>query len=222
MKALVVEIAGLNGAGKTTLSRAVCATNEYCRRVGLHSFPKARIIASILKNAPLVLAAFLSQFSRMKGAKADKLRRMMMASLWTDAVRFERKSRMLLIDEGPVQHMGVLYRSLLGVRKSALYEYWWRSVLRRWSHASNVLVYLDAPCELLIERIRSRDQRHPLKLRSDAEAQSYLQHHRSCLSSVLQEVEGLKLLTVLRLDSSSMDTAQMASQIARAASEAVK
>ena len=86
---------------------------------------------------------------------------------------------------------------------------WWDDMLRLWARELDVIVWLDAPDEVLRDRINGRAQNHRQKGRQADEAHGFLARYRLAFEGALRTMEALGTPEVLRFDTERMSTAQL-------------
>jgi deoxyadenosine/deoxycytidine kinase len=121
--------------------------------------------------------------------------------------------RAVALDHGPAFQMAHLREFGPGKLRLASFEGWWSQLFRQWGRTLNLVVWLDAPDELLIERIRNRTQRHAVKTLPASEARSFLNRYRSAHAYVLSRLTSDSPLRVLRFSTDSVSTEQLVSRI---------
>jgi hypothetical protein len=79
-----------------------------------------------------------------------------------------------------------------------------------------LVIWLDAPEEILIERIRSRDQWHPVKDSSTQDMRDYLFRYGSAYEHVVSELSAIREMQVLRFNTGCQAPEDITSQLLHA------
>ncbi len=215
-KVCVVEVVGAAGAGKSTLCQALSECPSLFR---LDNFPDVRR----LENAPFYLTnglKLIPKLLRLNRTGSRQLSRREFAWLtilfgWPALFRQASKdSSVIILDQGPIYLMAELL--LFGpeyLRKEAA-EYFWQDLYNQWRDIISMVVWLDAPDEILLDRIRTRQQDHLVKKESLQVVFGFLARYR-----IQYEVIMAGLATqanspkVLRFDTGALSTQAIARQL---------
>ncbi len=108
--------------------------------------------------------------------------------------------RLVIMDQGPVFRLAFLQAFGCAITGSSAFRDWWERSCAQWMETLKVVIWLDAPDALLIERVRERDLSHAIKKKSDAEARAFLARYRQAFESVIQRFETVVGPVVLRFD----------------------
>ena len=181
----LVEFVGLPGSGKSTAFETLLA-----RDASLQPMP-------ILRHGPhrgtllRELARTLGTFVRCRALRFD--REMLVMGAYLDAlpVALADVRGTVVFDQGPIY---TLCRPFL--RQPRLRR-WRDAKAERWRGLLDVVVWLDAPDEVLLERIDGRDKEHRLKGSERAAAQAELVRERAVHLQALE-----RFPNVLRFDTS--------------------
>lgn len=202
---MLTEILGPAAAGKTTLVRALVA-----RAPDLVVSPRCarwRYLPTVIR----LRRRFLVPGGRAAAPSWRELRAAVYVEAWYDLVR--RPSRLagssVVFDHGPLFRL-VRLREL--APESALdpaYRRWWTEALDRWSDAMDLVVWLDAPTEVLAGRLRARPTPHRLKHGSDGEIAAFLARYRGRYAELLGRLAGRRP-RILPFDTSETGPAPLA------------
>ncbi|MGI0013701.1 MAG: hypothetical protein ACREBU_09710, partial [Nitrososphaera sp.] len=90
-------------------------------------------------------------------------------------------------------------------------EQWWRSMFEQWAFTLDILIWLNAPDTILVDRINTRSQRHAVKGKSELKAYTFLNDYRTSLEEVISELISVNsMIRVLHFDSSRENPVQIA------------
>jgi adenylate kinase family enzyme len=180
-RALIVEIVGPAGAGKSTLLRALERQDPGFQVEYLPPVWNVAYIPFFVKHI-LLLAPTLV---RIKGKGDRKLTRrelawMAMLGGWPKILKekAEGDHRLILLDQGPVFLMTILSEFGPESLRNQEIKGYWEKVKEKWIHTLDVLIYLDTPDEILINRIRTRQDEHLMKNKTDQEIKEFLAIYR--------------------------------------------
>jgi deoxyadenosine/deoxycytidine kinase len=98
------------------------------------------------------------------------------------------------------------------ITRSQSYERWWNDAAE-WAATLDALVWLDAPDELLYERVIAREQRHEAREQPRGEVLERFACYRTWYERVVAEMAVLGGLRVLRFRTDRMSTEQMAESV---------
>ena len=87
-------------------------------------------------------------------------------------------------------------------------------MLRRWARDLDWIIWLDAPADVLVERIRSRPQEHLMKRRSDDRARRFLARYERAYERIVAAMtaDGAGP-AVLRVNSREKPAAHIADEV---------
>jgi len=198
----LIEIAGPAGCGKTTLVDALAA------RIQVHTgvAPCDRSCIPIwLRLLPRIPAGFLWNEVRHGRSVRDTMRSMVYLEAW---LRGNPEPGPALFDHGPFFRLATL--RLFGPVESPGFERWWEAMRAAWSERLTLVVWLDAPNDVLLRRIRSRDRAHACKDMGDDEAAEWLDDYRNAFESALELLTGTRTADVVRYDTSALSADEIA------------
>ncbi len=185
---LIVELAGLAGAGKSTIARAFQRQGEMFRVKDYPYYRRLEHAPFFIRNG-LALLPTLVRLKREPGRwfTRRELAWMMIVSGWP---RFFRRRSLkgdlvFLLDQGAIFLLAQLYAFGPQCLQCIEAEKWWQKVFDRWAGVLDLVIWLDAPEKVLLERIRTRNESHVAKHWSDAEALTFLRRYRTAYEQVL-------------------------------------
>lgn len=194
---LVVELIGPAGSGKTTLARALSRRDDFA--VGLE-LPRIGHLPHLLHHTLLLLPVFVSVGGEGGWLSWKEMRSMTYVRAWPRELSRPTGRAVTVLDHGPLFRLARLRAFGPRITRSTPFERWWERSLGIWSEILDVVVALDAPDEVLVNRIRSRDENHRMKTGSRSEAERFLARYRSTYHEILRRLEGGPRL--IRLDTS--------------------
>ena len=89
-------------------------------------------------------------------------------------------------------------------------------MLREWATAMDMVIWLDAPNEVLAERVHTRNKWHAVKERSDEEAKNLLAHYRILYEQTIARLTTIGNPEVLSYDTSRKSLKQIVDETSAA------
>jgi thymidylate kinase len=89
------------------------------------------------------------------------------------------------------------------------WERWWRRELTAWAATIDITVVLDAPDDILLERIRERGKPHQLKDLPEAAVRKAFGRWRALLEDLIAELHTHGDVSVLRVDTGGKPVAEV-------------
>lgn len=200
----MVELAGLAGAGKSTLAANLVRLDpEICARPPLTA-------RSHLANVPALVPTFLGLHWPFRGLRTKEMKRILRVRTLLDLVHGRAPGSTLLFDEGPVYMLARILMFGGDSSRNAGLQRWWRRAIAQWAATLDLVVWLEAPDDVLAARLNTRDQQHPMRGAPDALVRAFLGSYRDAFNHVLAELcvaGGPQRLTVATNTASAAATA---------------
>lgn len=211
----LLEVAGVAGAGKSTLARALCDEDPRCRRAEfIHTRTPAHVWEVVLA-IPHIAPILVESLGRPR-LSWPEFKLLVYVTRWQHLLerRPAYRGRVAVLDQGPLYALVRLraQKPELWARPRA--ERWWTQILDRWLSALDVLVWLDAPDDILWDRINGRKQSHTTKGQPYVEALAFLGRYRTSFTEILDRAEAAGRPVVLRYDTASISPRAIAELIA--------
>lgn len=211
---LIMEIVGPAGAGKTTLIRILYEQNKKIRQ-GV-STSKIRRIPFFVSNTVLLLPTYLRHYRHSRWFSWKEVRSMINLRLWHQVLAHQLSSRnleMTIFDQGPIFRLAYLHEFGPEVTKSLVFEQWWNNVLSQWMNTLDIVVWLDAPNETLLERVHGRGHGYLTKEIPTSEGYEFLERYRKIFEHVLAKFAMNQELTLLHFKTDQKSPDQIADEI---------
>lgn len=210
---LVVELIGPAGAGKTTLLRALSQRHKTIQPDIRLS--KIRNIPFFASNTFSLLPTYLRQYRHSRWFNRREARSMVYLKAWLHVLgqQASNNDRVAIFDHGPIYRLAVLREFGPEITTSQPYKRWWASLLNQWTATLDIVIWLDAPNAILLERIRARDHWHLIKEKCEREAYEFLTRYRTALEQIIAESVTDRQVTLLRFDSNQESVEQMVNKI---------
>ena len=219
----VLEVIGPAGAGKTTLLLALEQRNPAVE-AGI-AISKWRQFPYVVSNSATLLRPFLLEYRRTKWFTRREARSMAYLRAWLDVLERRVTSGeggVIVLDHGPLYRLAMLREFGPSVTQSESFRRWWATLFAQWATTLDALIWLDAPNQVLLARIRSRDDRHSIKEEDDREAHDFLDRHRAALERIVAQGVDQHRLTALRFDTGTEDVDEIAVDVLRTLEDAAK
>jgi hypothetical protein len=202
MRPPVIELVGPAAVGKTSLLLALKGSDERLRSGP--SLPKHRHV----RSAVSLTLTFGRMHRPYRGLFWKEMKRMIYLSTLLRELKEPRfyGASAIVLDEGAVY---MLARLLVygGERiRGRAFQRWWSEVIEQWAHALDLLVCLDAPDAILVQRLRSRNQPHAVKALSDEAIAKFISSYRAAYDRVIASltVSGGPRVIRVRTDEESL------------------
>lgn len=209
----IVEVVGSSGVGKSTLLQTLCGNNRQIQPgIRLSRF---QTLPEWIDNLVFGLTTYFHQEQSTRWFTRTELRSMVYLDAWYQALEqpIPNQPRAIVWDQGPIYRLAMLQEFGPKMTHSSSYETWWNAQLKKWAAKLDLLVWLDAPDEILIERIYNRNQFHEIKGKSSEEGYDFLRRYRETAGQIIDRLIVTQNLKVLRYDTSKISSPQIADQV---------
>lgn len=210
---LVVELVGLAGAGKTTLSKALTQGNQQV--TSKITLPRSQMNRHLLLHTLAFLPGHLRHCLHQRWFTREELRGLIYLTAWPEFLSqpSRRPQRIQLLDLGPIYRLAFLQEFGPPLVKEGRFAQWSHETLDRWSSVLDLVIWLDAPNAVLLERINTRAKDHLVKARSAAESEVFFTRYRAGFERVIAQLPAHKGPTILRFDTSKNSVEQILTQV---------
>ena len=183
---LLIEIMGPAAAGKTTLIRALCSSDARIR-AGLN-LSKAEHVRPLLQKLGVFFPVWALHHRRDRWLDRREMRSIARLETWSQAL--ERPTTtygtVAVFDHGPLYKLAKLREFGPALIDSEPFDRWWHGSLVRWLEALDIVVMLEAPDEVLLQRVDQRGhwflgENHPQE-----EKVEFLTRYRRAFAEILE------------------------------------
>ena len=201
---LIVEIIGLPGTGKSALSHALYQQNRKILASERLGVKKAKHRFFFISQAFLLLPTFFREPRNGRGFTGEEIKKMVYLKGWHRVLKRQgsNNNAMIIVDQGAVFDLATLYGFGPDKLKDQSFNKWWDKMFKQWASTLDMVVWLDGPDDILIERIYARDNWHLVKELSTQEARKYLSDYRFAYDYIMSKLIANDGITVLRFDTS--------------------
>ncbi len=203
----LVEVIGLAGSGKSTLARALIGENAQYS-LGPHlNVRDARRLPYMVRQAFLSLPTLLGRPATGRWLTRREMAKVLYLSGWHRVLK--SSGDIVIVDQGPVYELATLRANGPLALRDPRHEGWWQQMFGRWARTIDLVIWLDAPMDLLIQRIRSREGPHPVKESATPVMEAYLGRYQAAYEFVMAELSRHHDLKVVRLDTGRHNMAEV-------------
>lgn len=103
-----------------------------------------------------------------------------------------------VFDHGPMFRLALLREFRPEILRSDRGEKWWNAMFEKWANTLDLIIYLEAPDEILLDRIEKRHRRHAVKGQSQENAYNFFTRYRRAYQPLLDRLVSEGYLEVLR------------------------
>ncbi len=199
-------------AGKSSLVRALRASDRGVRAdLGV---PRWRWFPRLVLRLTPLASAWLVRYRKDRWFTWNEMKSVAFLDSWLRAVRGGRWAfeGTTILDHGPVYRLARLREFGPSVTRSPRFQRWWRSTLEGWLQALDLIVALDAPDGVLLQRADTRGHWYLSGDLAAEEKRTFLARYRRAFSEVLGGQVGSPP-TILRVRSDLQTPEEIADQV---------
>jgi shikimate kinase len=209
---LVAEIIGPAGAGKSTLSRLLDGRDRAMRTgVSVWGMPLHLLGIHLL----LLLPTFVSLSRSCRWLRWDEIKQLVRLNALNQLLDRESSKdyQTILLNEGAVFTLAKLGAFGQGSSPSLWSEKWSQGVFNQWATTLDAIIWLDAPDQVLAQRIRAREKPHRMKESTDQEIYEFLARYRSSYERVVSALRTYHGPKVIRVSTDQESPDQIADKV---------
>ena len=196
------EIIGPAGAGKSTLM-AMLRQRDAGLRTGLSLWrlPVSLLAAGAISSLPTI--------SSLVALNWENAKLVIQINAFRSLLRRESAKgfQALLLDEGSVFGLAKLFA--FSSNRAGITQ----RLCDRVAPTIDAVIWLDAPNEILAQRIREREKTHRVKDAGDEDIYKHLEQYRAAFERTLKELSALAPLQIIRFNTNDENLDQIADHI---------
>ena len=195
---LVAELVGPAGVGKSALSERLGQRADVMR-ASIWNLPRGRWLLNAVRSLPTLLAVGV----RTRPFPWEDLRHLIRLRTLRQVLARGPAQHvpLVVLDEGPVFALAWLRMFGHQRRRSDALAPWRQQALEQWAAALDLVVLVNAPDAVLVERIRARAKPHRVKHSTDEEIGAFLAAYRGAFEEVITGLTAQSGVQVVTLDS---------------------
>ena len=211
---IIAEVVGPSGAGKSTLSAAINSV-ECGIEAGLTvwGLPLISLAWSALLSAPDLLGLIWER----KQFRKDELKQVIRLGAFYRILLQKGggaySARAFLLDEGVVFALAKLRADIDSEFRSERMRRWEEKALDRWSSILSAIIWMDAPDEVLIGRIKNRAKHHRMKNSAEDSMREFLARYRAAYVEVIEKLRSRGEIQVIKFRTDELDPLAMVGEI---------
>ena len=210
----VVELVGPAAVGKSSLIRALTQSDEkFTVGVG----PRRRRIGDVLNhvsNVLLLLPILLRHYRNDRWFTWEEIKMLAYLKGWHHALRRQASNGSItLVENSAAFKLTRLHAYGPEKMRCQSFDGWWASMLKQWGNTLDMVIWLDAPDEILIERVHARGRWHSIMGMSGEEANEFLAGYRRSYKKIIPELVANHGTRFMRLDTHQQSLGQMRDKV---------
>lgn len=213
----VVDLVGPAAAGKTSLLRALTQSSGIIVKGPDLELREIWPIPLFVRNTLLMLPFLYRQSRNGRGFTWSEIKSVAYLEGWHQVLRRQAANGTItILDNGPVFMLARLRISRPENIRSRAFDGWWEHVLKRWAHTLEMIIWLEAPEEVLLERRQARNRsRVARREKSEEEAAESLARYRNPLDyeSVVSALTADQGTRLLRFDTGKESLEEITDQV---------
>lgn len=205
---LIAELVGPAGAGKTVMLRALGERHAGIR-AGL-SIHRARFLPAITRASLALLPTCIEVLRDDRRSIWPVLLQLMRLRILPTvlASRLSRGPSAIVLDEGPLFSLARLSVFQRAHESRTRLGRAWQEQLDRWTRLLDVVIWLDAPNEILMQRIRTRFKPHMIKEDPDHAMMEFLSQYRQAYDEIRGRLTAVGRARMIDVDTATVSAEQ--------------
>lgn len=184
----VLELVGPAGSGKSTLARTLIRMDP---TISLLTVPRRGEMApQYARRAAALLPTYVRSYRGTPWFTKPEQRAIALLDGWRREVDgwADPGRRALVFNQGPIFRLAILAKLGPPVRGSPAFGRLLERWTQEWRERLDVVVWLSAPGDVLLDRIRTRPKDHAVKNWPDAPALERIWRYRDALEETIEEI----------------------------------
>ena len=213
----IIELAGIPGAGKTTLMAALEQQLDRVDWIILENYQYNRDLGFFLRNLLILLPIILKArgHSDQRLSRRDVAQMIMLNGLPNVARRkVFKEHKTVIFEEGHLALISQLHRRNSHLLNTPSTQQWWKIICREWAEMLDLVIELDAPADVIVARIRNREDQYEVADMSDEVAIKYFEEIQDTQERLLVSLESLpNAPRIIRFNSLKNDPEQIKNEL---------
>ena len=214
---LIVELMGLAGAGKTSTAADLHQLGGGIARGDFPDVHKLRSAQFFVVNG-IVLTPLLLRLRRENGLRLTRRQAawMMILTGWPALLQRapSNDTSVIIVDQGALYMLAELRSYGPECLKGRTAAEWWVTMYCRWARTLDLVIWLDAPDAILMQRIRKRHCGHWAEDKPDDQVVQFLSRFRAGYEHVIGEMAANNgELLVVRIDTACAPKDEVVAQV---------
>lgn len=209
----VVEIAGVAGSGKSTLARVMCVNRGFGSLDDTLRMREPCHLRLVAHSVPRVAWLLKGSVATRRTPSWTELKLVIYLMEWNRRLARTRghHSKATIMDQGPLYALARLGHLDPPVAGTEPRGDWWTATVGTWANSLDAVIWLDAPNDVLWQRVNTRAQAHAIKGTSPEAAMTYVDRYRVSYERVLSAMDRPGGPLVLRYDTSRLSPEEIGS-----------
>jgi hypothetical protein len=210
---MIIEMLGVAGAGKSSLRRALARRNPRIQTVPPPN--KARYLPALAQVGLFWWPIYCTRYPRSRWFTAEEIRLIGYLETWIPYIRSQIRAKGLVavLDPGSIYWLAALQEFAPPVAHDRYFQRWWERKLRLWSCVLDIVVWLEAPPEILLRRVMARDEWHEAKTQEPDSALDTFRRFQVAYQRLISQVTSHKAVKVFHYQTDQVSTEQMAEEL---------
>ncbi len=208
VRPLIVELVGPAGAGKTAMLRALGRRHNGIR-AGL-SIDRARHFPALTRHAVALLPTWIEVVRDDRRSMWPVMVHLMRLRILPTVLAREsaRGPAAVVLDEGPLFSLARLSVFQRAHESRTRLGRAWQEQLDRWMTLLDVVIWLDAPDAVLVERIRNRFKPHMIRDDPEHAMREFLGRYRHVYEDIRSRLTAVGRARMIDVDTAALTVEQ--------------
>ena len=209
----IIELVGIAGAGKSTLRQALRQHNE---KIQIASTPnKIAYVPTFLKIAFIWFPHYLRKYRDTRWFNSQEIRLICYLETFLSHIRSQnmKNDGISILDPGSVCWLAALQEFGPALMKYPIFQQWWVRKQDEWFSALDVIIWLEVPRDLSLQRIQTREQYHIRKFQSPEIALDSLERMHLWYEKLVFAANQHKNIKIFHYDTSNISTEKIVDEL---------
>jgi deoxyadenosine/deoxycytidine kinase len=210
---MIIEMVGICGAGKSTLHRYLYEQDK--RYVKLPPPKKSVYLPFLFKMIFYWAPLYFMRYRDSRFFGVEEIRSMAYLECWLPYLKSEaiKQNIIAILDPGSVYWLSNLRDFDAEITRGPQFQEWWEAMHQRWTNALDAIIWLDAPDEMLYNRVVQRDEWHEVQKQSQDVAISSFARYRDWYGKIIKAVASQRKIKIYTYRTDQISTEQIGEQV---------